>query len=63
LTTSEFVGSVTEAELLGFIKTGRPGDDPANTSGVAMPPRGGNPALTDELLLDIITYVRSIRKN
>jgi len=26
-----------------------------------MPPRGGNPALTDEDLLDIVAYVRSMQ--
>lgn len=61
LTTSEFVGDLSDEELLAFIKTGRPVDDPLNTSGVAMPPKGGNPALTDEQLRAIITYIRSIR--
>jgi mono/diheme cytochrome c family protein len=61
LTTSEFVGSLSDEELLAFIKTGRPADDPLNTSGVLMPPKGGNPALTDEQLQAVIAYIRSIR--
>jgi disulfide bond formation protein DsbB len=61
LTTSEFVGDLPDEELLAFIKTGRLSDDPLNTSGVAMPPKGGNPALTDEQLQAIIAYIRSIR--
>lgn len=63
LTTSEFVGGLSDEELLDFIKTGRPADDPLNSSGVAMPPKGGNPTLTDEQLLDIVAYIRSIRTN
>lgn len=61
LTTSEFVGGMSDQDLLTFIKTGRPADDPLNSSGVAMPPKGGNPALTNEQLLAIIAYIRSIR--
>jgi len=61
LTTSEFVDSLSNEELLAFIKVGRPAGDPLNSSGVAMPPKGGNPALTDEQLQDIIAYIRSIR--
>src|SRR5688572_6109702 len=36
LTTSEFVSSLSDEELLAFIKTGRPADDPLNSSGVLM---------------------------
>lgn len=59
-TTSEFLLTVSDQELLDFIKTGRPSTDPANTTGVDMPPKGGNPALTDAQLMDIIAYVRTL---
>ena len=62
LTTSEFVSGLSDEDLLTFIKAGRLPDDPLNTTGVAMPPKGGNPALTDEQLQDIIAYIRSIHK-
>jgi disulfide bond formation protein DsbB len=62
LTTSKFVSSLSDDELLAFIKTGRTPDDPLNTSGVAMPPKGGNPALTDADLQAIIAYIRSIHR-
>jgi mono/diheme cytochrome c family protein len=62
LTTSTFVGDLTDEELLKFIQTGRPASDPANTVGVDMPPRGGNPALTDADITDIIAFLRSIHK-
>ena len=60
LAHSEFVQSVDDAELLKFIKTGRPIWDAANTTGLDMPPKGGNPALNDEQLTDIVHYMRSL---
>ncbi|GAB4382466.1 MAG: hypothetical protein Kow0022_00040 [Phycisphaerales bacterium] len=62
LNTSAFVASKSDSELLAFIKTGRPIWDPENTTGVDMPPKGGNPSLTDEQLSEIIAYIRSIHK-
>ena len=61
-TTSDFVPSQSDEQLLAFIKTGRPTSDPANTTGVDMPPKGGNPALTDAQLVDIIAYIRSLHQ-
>lgn len=61
-TTSEFVRTHSDAELLEFVKTGRPMSDPLNTTGVDMPPKGGNPALTDEQILDVIAYIRSLQQ-
>ncbi len=60
LTTSTWVGEQTDAELLAFLKVGRPASDPLNTTGVDMPPKGGNPAFTDDDLNSIIAYVRSV---
>jgi disulfide bond formation protein DsbB len=61
LTTSEFVKTTSDADMVAFIKIGRPASDPANTQGVDMPPKGGNPALTDQDILDIVAYVRSLQ--
>lgn len=60
LTTSTFTAGLTDAQLVDFIKTGRPSSDPLNTTGIDMPPRGGNPALSDADLVDIVAYLRSI---
>lgn len=60
LTTSEFVAGQSEAELVEFLKVGRDTSDPMNTSGVAMPPKGGNPALTEGDLQDIAAYVKTL---
>jgi disulfide bond formation protein DsbB len=62
LTTSAFVADNTDAELIAFLKVGRPASDPANTTGVDMPPKGGNPALDDQDLADIVAYLRSIHE-
>jgi len=62
MTTSAFIASQTDEQLLEFIKKGRDINDPANTTGVAMPPFGGNPALTDEDLFNIIAYIRTLQK-
>lgn len=62
LTTSAFVKSLNDAQLLAFVKKGRPASDPANTTGVDMPPKGGNPALNDASLTDIIAFIRTVNK-
>ena len=60
LTTSKFVAEQTDKQLIDFIKKGRPASDPANTNKVDMPPKGGNPALTETDLTNLIAFVRSI---
>lgn len=62
LTGSTFAKGLSDADLIAFLKKGRPASDPANTTKVDMPPKGGNPALTDQDLADIVTYVRSLQK-
>lgn len=59
-TTSAFVKGATDKELMTMIKMGRPIWDAENTTGVDMPPKGGNPAISDDELNEIITYIRSI---
>lgn len=59
---SEFIAGLSDEELIAFIKQGRPISDPLNTTGVDMPPKGGNPALSDAQLLDIVAYMRSIHE-
>lgn len=60
LTTGDFLPGMTDDDFVVFINTGRPSGDPANTTGIDMPPKGGNPALSDDQILDIIAYLRSI---
>ncbi|MBL8999652.1 MAG: c-type cytochrome [Phycisphaerae bacterium] len=61
LTRSWFVASMDDRSLVGFVAAGRPADHPDNSTGVAMPPRGANDALTDEDLADIVAYMRALQ--
>ncbi len=61
LVRNDFIKSLNDEDLLTFIKKGRDPGDPKNTTGVGMPPKGGNPALSDDDLLDIIAYVRTLQ--
>lgn len=61
LKANAFVAKRTEAELVEFFKVGRRASDPLNETGVNMPPRGGNQALTDEDLAAIAAYLKTLR--
>jgi disulfide bond formation protein DsbB len=56
-----FVRYTKDAKLLEFLKTGRPASDPLNTTGIDMPPKGGNPALTEKDLADVAAYIRTLK--
>ena len=60
LVANPFVNKLDDPALVDFIKKGRGPTDPANTTKIAMPPKGGNPALKDEQLRDIVAYIRSL---
>lgn len=62
LTTSEFVRGKTDRELIAYIKVGREINDPLNTTGIAMPPYGANPMLTDQDLANVVAYLRSLQQ-
>ncbi len=59
LAPSDFVSANSEEELVAFLKVGRPASDPLNTQGVDMPPKGGNPSLTDDDLADVAAYLKA----
>ncbi len=62
LTTSSFIEEKTDKDLVSFIEQGRQPGDPLNTTGVAMPPKGGNPALTEQQIIDIVSFMRELHK-
>ncbi len=62
LVTSGYVRGTSDQDLIGFIKRGRPMWDASNTTGLDMPPKGGNPAITDEQIQQIIDYLRALQK-
>lgn len=57
---SDFIASTSGADLIDFVKTGRPSGDPDNTTGIDMPAKGGNPALSDDEIADIVAYMKSL---
>lgn len=61
LVRNAFVQSLDDDGLLGFIKQGRSPSDPKNTTGIQMPPKGGNPAMSDDDILDVISYLRTLQ--
>ncbi len=61
LVRNDFIKSLDDEGLLAFIKRGRAPSEPKNTTGIQMPPKGGNPALSDDDLLDVIAYLRTLQ--
>ncbi len=55
-----FVASKTDKELLTFIKLGRQSWDADSKMKLQMPGRGGNPALSDDHLKDVVVYLREL---
>jgi len=57
---SDFINSSTDEAMVAFLNVGRPTDDPLNTTGIAMLPKGGNTSLTEADLLDLVAYMRTL---
>lgn len=62
MTQSAFIASATDQELFEYIKLGRTPDDQVKPARAAMPPKGGNPLLTDQNLYDTVAYIRLLQK-
>ena len=62
LTTSEYFATSTDAELVTYVNEGRAADDPLNTTGIEMPPKGGFDFLTDDDIQSVIAYLRQLQK-
>ncbi len=61
-TNSTFIASHTDDELVAFLKVGRPLDDPLSDGIAVMPPKGGDPTLTDDDLHNVVAFMRTIDK-
>jgi len=57
---NEFTQSQSDAELVTFLKTGRPATHPLNTTGVDMPPKGGDPTIQEEDLHNVVAFLRTL---
>lgn len=62
--TSAYIKGIDDAGLIAFIKEGRAGDHPDNTTKIPMPAYGARPDLlkadTDEALEAIVAFIRSL---
>lgn len=63
LRDSTFIAEKSDSGMLMFLKLGRNTWDSDNTTGVAMPPKGGNPMINDDGLRDLVQYLRFIQAN
>ncbi len=61
LVASAYARGLADADLHAFIRKGRDASDPRNSTGIAMPPSGGNPNLTDAQVDDAVAYVRALQ--
>ncbi len=57
-----FVASKTDKEMLTFLKIGRQSWDANSKMKLQMPAKGGNPALTEDHLKDVVAYLRVLLK-
>ena len=60
LRNNEFTQSQSDAELVAFLKEGRPATHPLNTTGVDMPPKGGDPTIKVEDLQNVVKFLRTL---
>lgn len=60
LVESDFMRGLSDEELTQFIIEGRGPFDDLNTTGIMMPARGGNPSLSDEDIMAIVVYLRTL---
>ena len=60
LRDNAFTRSQSDGELVTFLKTGRPATHPLNTTGVDMPPRGGDTTITEDDLKNVVAFLRTL---
>jgi disulfide bond formation protein DsbB len=59
---SRFVSQRSDKGLIEFLRAGRTPSDPESVMRLPMPPRGGNPNLSDQNLVDIVAYLRTVQQ-
>ncbi len=62
LRSSSFVADRDDAALVRFVEKGRAKNDPLNTTGMVMLPKGGNPSLKIQDLFDIVAFLRALQQ-
>jgi mono/diheme cytochrome c family protein len=61
LRDSTFIAGRSNEELWNFLKVGRKPDDKQSKTKLLMPPRGANPNLDDEDLMDVVAFLRTVQ--
>ncbi len=61
LNNNTFVQSKSDEDLVAYVLDGRSVDDPLNSTGIEMPPKGGNPALATEQIEEIVAFLISLQ--
>lgn len=61
LHNNQYIANMSDQQAVDFLKKGRTASDPLNTTKVDMPPKGGNPALSDQDLADIVAFIRTLK--
>lgn len=59
LAPSAYIAGMSEIDLAAFIAAGRSTDDPTNTTGVDMPPKGGDTSLSAQDLRDVAAFLKA----
>ncbi|MDX1503252.1 MAG: cytochrome c [Thermoanaerobaculia bacterium] len=57
---NQFTKSLSDDELVQFLKTGRPAFHELNETGVDMPPKGGDPSIPDDDLRAVVAFLRTL---
>lgn len=60
LVGNEYMKRTNENDLVAMIIAGRSPSDPANTTGLLMPPKGGNSSLSEGDIRDIVAFLRTL---
>ena len=62
LVGTTWINTISDEDLLAFLRVGRSSDDPANVTGVTMPAFGGRADWGDAELWDIVAYLRYLNE-
>lgn len=60
LAHSDFIRDSSFDDVMNVVLKGRPTSDALNTTGIDMPPKGGNPALSEDDVTDIVAYLKTL---
>lgn len=60
LDDNAYVRNHSDKELVTFVTDGRTASDPETTLFLDMPPKGGNPMLKEQQIIDVVAYMRTL---